>query len=141
MRARSTRYVWPPVRCRPAWLSLPHRVGAVRRRRVAAGTAMVVAGEAVAKGLFRRTEPEERRMARITEILGGGTAPATDGEGSGRMPAVKRLAKRTAIVTGASPNIGGVLAHGLAQAGARVVCTDVVADVAERCAANIVAAG
>jgi NAD(P)-dependent dehydrogenase (short-subunit alcohol dehydrogenase family) len=54
---------------------------------------------------------------------------------------VNRLAGRTAIVTGASPNIGGVLAQGLAQAGARVVCTDVVADVAERCAASIIAAG
>jgi NAD(P)-dependent dehydrogenase (short-subunit alcohol dehydrogenase family) len=54
---------------------------------------------------------------------------------------VTRLSGRTAVVTGASPNIGGVLAQGLAAAGARVVCTDVVRDVAERCAATIVDAG
>ena len=54
---------------------------------------------------------------------------------------MKRLSGRTAIVTGASPNIGGVLAQGLAEAGARVVCTDVVSDVADRAAAAIVAAG
>jgi NAD(P)-dependent dehydrogenase (short-subunit alcohol dehydrogenase family) len=54
---------------------------------------------------------------------------------------VSRLAGRTAIVTGASPNIGGVLAQGLAAAGARVVCTDVVHDVAQGCADKIVAAG
>jgi NAD(P)-dependent dehydrogenase (short-subunit alcohol dehydrogenase family) len=52
-----------------------------------------------------------------------------------------RLTGRTAIVTGASPNIGGVLAQGLADAGARVICTDVVADVAEQCAEKVVAAG
>jgi NAD(P)-dependent dehydrogenase (short-subunit alcohol dehydrogenase family) len=52
-----------------------------------------------------------------------------------------RLSGRTAIVTGASPNIGGVLAQGLAAAGARVVCTDVIPDVAERCADKILAAG
>jgi len=54
---------------------------------------------------------------------------------------VTRLSERTAIVTGASPNIGGVLAQGLAAAGARVVCTDVVFDVAERCADKILAGG
>lgn len=54
---------------------------------------------------------------------------------------MKRLTGRTAIVTGASPNIGGVLARGLASAGARVICTDVVSEVAEQCAATIVAGG
>lgn len=41
------------------------------------------------------------------------------------------------MVTGASPNIGGVLARGLASAGARVVCTDVADDVAKACADRI----
>lgn len=52
-----------------------------------------------------------------------------------------RLANRTAIVTGASPNIGGVLARGLAAEGARVVCTDVSEDAAQASAESIVAAG
>jgi len=38
---------------------------------------------------------------------------------------VSRLAGRVAIVTGASPNIGGTLARGLAAEGARLVLTDV----------------
>lgn len=54
---------------------------------------------------------------------------------------MSRLDGKTAIVTGTSPNIGGILAQGLAAAGARVVCTDVAADVAEMCADKIVAAG
>lgn len=54
---------------------------------------------------------------------------------------MKQLSGRTAIVTGASPNIGGMLAQGLAAAGARVVCTDVLQDVADRCADRITAAG
>jgi NAD(P)-dependent dehydrogenase (short-subunit alcohol dehydrogenase family) len=57
------------------------------------------------------------------------------------MPGMKRLTGRTAIVTGASPNIGGILAQGLAAAGAHVVCTDVVPEVAQECADKIVAAG
>lgn len=48
---------------------------------------------------------------------------------------------RVAIVTGASPNIGGTIAAGLAARGARVVCTDVSADVADDAAARITAAG
>jgi NAD(P)-dependent dehydrogenase (short-subunit alcohol dehydrogenase family) len=54
---------------------------------------------------------------------------------------VNRLSGKTAIVTGASPNIGGALASGLAGEGARVVCTDISLDVAERCAAGIVELG
>ncbi|GAB3082022.1 SDR family oxidoreductase [Nocardioides zeae] len=48
-----------------------------------------------------------------------------------------RLQERTAVVTGASANIGGALARGLAAAGARVICTDLVAEVAEATAAAI----
>lgn len=51
------------------------------------------------------------------------------------------LIGKTAIVTGASPNIGGALARGLATAGARVVCTDVVREVSEYCADKIIEAG
>ncbi len=39
-----------------------------------------------------------------------------------------RLAGCVALITGTSPNIGGVLASGLAAAGAAVACNDVVAD-------------
>lgn len=52
-----------------------------------------------------------------------------------------RLAGKTAIVTGASANIGGALARGLAAEGARVVCTDLVAGVAESTARAIRDAG
>lgn len=52
-----------------------------------------------------------------------------------------RLRDKVAIVTGASANIGGALAEGLAAEGARVVCTDVQRDVAERCAQRIRQAG
>ena len=48
-----------------------------------------------------------------------------------------KLADKTAIVTGTSPNIGGGIAEGLAAEGARVVCVDVTADNAEQCAAAI----
>lgn len=51
------------------------------------------------------------------------------------------LEGRVAVVTGASPNIGGALARGLATAGARVVCTDISADVANACAERIRADG
>jgi NAD(P)-dependent dehydrogenase (short-subunit alcohol dehydrogenase family) len=40
-------------------------------------------------------------------------------------------------VTGTSPNIGGGIAGGLADEGAKVVCVDAVADNAEQCAAWI----
>lgn len=48
---------------------------------------------------------------------------------------------RVAVVTGASPNIGGVLASGLAAAGAAVACNDLVPERAEERAAAIEAAG
>ncbi|MEP7114955.1 MAG: SDR family oxidoreductase [Ilumatobacteraceae bacterium] len=54
---------------------------------------------------------------------------------------MSRLAGRTAIVTGASANIGGALAAGLASEGARVVCTDIVESVAQATARVIVEAG
>ena len=43
---------------------------------------------------------------------------------------MNRLEGKVAIVTGASANIGGSLAAGLAAAGAKVVCTDMSAEVA-----------
>jgi NAD(P)-dependent dehydrogenase (short-subunit alcohol dehydrogenase family) len=48
-----------------------------------------------------------------------------------------RLAKKIAIVTGTSPNIGGGIAEGLAEEGATVVCVDVAADNAGQCAEAI----
>jgi NAD(P)-dependent dehydrogenase (short-subunit alcohol dehydrogenase family) len=45
-----------------------------------------------------------------------------------------KLAGKIAIVTGTSPNIGGGIAGGLADEGARVACVDVVADNAQQCA-------
>lgn len=54
---------------------------------------------------------------------------------------MSRLEDRVAVVTGASPNIGGALAMGLAENGARVVCTDIAEAVAHAAADRIVAAG
>lgn len=54
---------------------------------------------------------------------------------------MSRLTGQVAIVTGASPNIGGVLATGLAEHGARVVCADISASVAETAAERIISAG
>jgi NAD(P)-dependent dehydrogenase (short-subunit alcohol dehydrogenase family) len=48
-----------------------------------------------------------------------------------------KLAGKVAIVTGTSPNIGGGIAGGLADEGARVACVDVADDNAEHCAAWI----
>jgi NAD(P)-dependent dehydrogenase (short-subunit alcohol dehydrogenase family) len=47
---------------------------------------------------------------------------------------MSRLAGKVAVVTGTSPNIGGGIAQGLADEGARVVCVDVAEDNARRCA-------
>jgi NAD(P)-dependent dehydrogenase (short-subunit alcohol dehydrogenase family) len=52
-----------------------------------------------------------------------------------------RLNGKVALVTGTSPNIGGVLAAGLAAAGAKVACNDIVPDVAAGCVSRIEAAG
>lgn len=54
---------------------------------------------------------------------------------------MRRLDGRVAIVTGASANIGGALASGLAAEGAGVVCTDLVSEVAEATAQAIIDAG
>ncbi len=54
---------------------------------------------------------------------------------------MSRLGGRVAVVTGTSPNIGGAIARGFAAEGARVVCTDLDAAVAEKCADAIVGAG
>ncbi len=52
-----------------------------------------------------------------------------------------RLAGKVAIITGASANIGGTLAAGLAAAGAKVACNDVRAETAEATAERIRSAG
>ena len=52
-----------------------------------------------------------------------------------------RLAGKVALVTGTSPNIGGVLAAGLAAAGAKVACNDLNAETASACVAAIDASG
>lgn len=52
-----------------------------------------------------------------------------------------RLAGRVALVTGTSPNIGGVLAAGLAAAGAKVACNDIRPEFADDCASRIVSLG
>jgi NAD(P)-dependent dehydrogenase (short-subunit alcohol dehydrogenase family) len=45
-----------------------------------------------------------------------------------------KLEGKIAIVTGTSPNIGGGIAEGLADEGARIVCVDVVPENAQQCA-------
>lgn len=52
-----------------------------------------------------------------------------------------RLAGKVALVTGTSPNIGGVLAAGLASYGAKVACNDIRGDFVDTCVARIVADG
>ncbi len=51
------------------------------------------------------------------------------------------LAGKVALVTGTSANIGGVLASGLAAAGAAVACNDLVAETAKSRVAEIEATG
>ena len=51
---------------------------------------------------------------------------------------MSRLAGKVVVVTGTSPNIGGGIAEGLADEGARVVCVDIDADDAGQCAESIV---
>ena len=52
-----------------------------------------------------------------------------------------RLARKIAIVTGTSPNIGGGIALGLAEEGAVVACVDVAPDNARQCAEAITRLG
>jgi NAD(P)-dependent dehydrogenase (short-subunit alcohol dehydrogenase family) len=52
-----------------------------------------------------------------------------------------KLQGKVAIVTGTSPNIGGGIAGGLADEGAKVVCVDVVPENAQQCAAWITKRG
>jgi NAD(P)-dependent dehydrogenase (short-subunit alcohol dehydrogenase family) len=52
-----------------------------------------------------------------------------------------KLAGKVALITGTSPNIGGGIAEGLADEGAKVVCVDVNADYANHCAESIVKRG
>ena len=52
-----------------------------------------------------------------------------------------KLEGKVAIVTGTSPNIGGGIAGGLADEGARVVCVDVAEDNARQCAEWIIKRG
>jgi NAD(P)-dependent dehydrogenase (short-subunit alcohol dehydrogenase family) len=52
-----------------------------------------------------------------------------------------RLTGKVVLVTGTSPNIGGVAATGFAAAGAHVACNDLRPELAEACAASINAAG
>lgn len=52
-----------------------------------------------------------------------------------------RLAGKTALVTGVSPNVTAGIAYGLADAGARIFCADIREDFAQGCAAGIRARG
>ena len=48
-----------------------------------------------------------------------------------------KLAGKVALVTGTSPNIGGGIAIGMAEEGAKLVCVDIQADNANQCAEHI----
>jgi len=52
-----------------------------------------------------------------------------------------KLQDKVALITGTSPNIGGGIAEGLADAGAKIVCVDIHSDNAEQCAASIAKRG
>lgn len=52
-----------------------------------------------------------------------------------------KLSGKVALITGTSPNIGGGIAEGLADQGAKIVCVDVVPDNAHQCAAAITQRG
>lgn len=52
-----------------------------------------------------------------------------------------RLAGKVVLITGTSPNIGGVAASGMAAEGAKVACNDLRAELAHDRAQRIVAAG
>jgi len=52
-----------------------------------------------------------------------------------------KLAGKVALIAGTSPNIGGGLAEGIAEEGARVVCVDIQPDYANRCAESIMKRG
>lgn len=52
-----------------------------------------------------------------------------------------KLEGKVAIVTGASPNIGGALARGLASEGAKVACNDINPESARKVAGRITAEG
>src|SRR5690606_34225315 len=88
-----------------------------------------------------RPGPRGRRRLRVRAAQVGAVERRPAPSREGQRPAVTRLAGKTAIVTGASANIGGALARGLAAEGARVVCTDLAAGVAESTARVIRDAG
>ena len=52
-----------------------------------------------------------------------------------------KLEGKTALVTGTSPNIMGGIAEELAREGANLVCVDIREEMAQKCAAAIVAEG
>ena len=52
-----------------------------------------------------------------------------------------KLAGKVALIAGTSPNIGGGIAEGLADEGAKVVCIDVSPDYANGCAQSITKRG
>lgn len=52
-----------------------------------------------------------------------------------------KLQGKVALITGTSPNIGGGIAEGLADEGAKVVCVDILPDNVNQCAAAITHSG